>query len=179
MSDVVDVTHLFKCSYFFHTHMGDECHRPDDAPPCSRDCPDRKTYGDGWSGEHYPTGTWGKMKENNAQLNNKYRVEGWGRVTDLALGIEPADVEMQARTVARWAYTEIERLRDNLEKMRLTAETFAAEVERLRAQVNTNWISDRAIHRSDALEEAAKWLEECEGQEIADAIRALKEKSDE
>jgi hypothetical protein len=72
------------------------------------------------------------------------------------------------------ALAEIERLTKASDLLLQINADQHAEIERLRAQVNTNWISDRAIHRSDALEEAAKWLEECEGQEIADAIRALK-----
>ena len=41
-------------------------------------------------------------------LNESYRDEGWGTITDLALNIEPENVESQARTVARWAYDAIE-----------------------------------------------------------------------
>lgn len=48
-----------------------------------------------------------------------YRDEGWGKITDKALRISPSDVESQARSVARWAHTEIEgkdrRIRELLE----------------------------------------------------------------
>lgn len=43
-------------------------------------------------------------------LNKLYREEGWGRITDAALGIDPKDVESCARTVARWAHNTIARL---------------------------------------------------------------------
>jgi len=44
-------------------------------------------------------------------LNATYRQEGWGRITDQALGIAPEDVESQARAVARWAFDEMARLK--------------------------------------------------------------------
>lgn len=49
---------------------------------------------------------------NYTQLNARYREEGWGNITDEALGIDPADVEMQARTVARWAYVKFKEMND-------------------------------------------------------------------
>lgn len=36
-------------------------------------------------------------------LDEKYRAEGWGKITDAALGIAPSAVESQARGVARYA----------------------------------------------------------------------------
>lgn len=42
-------------------------------------------------------------------LNAMYREEGWGRITDAALGIEPEHVESQAREVARWAADALEK----------------------------------------------------------------------
>jgi hypothetical protein len=41
-----------------------------------------------------------------------YRHEGWGRVTDKALGISPSNVESQARRVAEWAFDAIGCLAD-------------------------------------------------------------------
>lgn len=38
------------------------------------------------------------------RLNASYRESGWGRITDQALGVEPYDVESQARRVAEWAH---------------------------------------------------------------------------
>lgn len=43
-------------------------------------------------------------------INERYRDEGWGKVTDKSLGISPENVESQARTVASWAHGELERL---------------------------------------------------------------------
>lgn len=37
------------------------------------------------------------------QLNQLYREQGWGRLAEAALGIEPYDVESQARHVAQYA----------------------------------------------------------------------------
>jgi hypothetical protein len=37
-------------------------------------------------------------------IDEECREEGWGRITDKALGIPPSDVESQARSVARWAF---------------------------------------------------------------------------
>jgi len=37
------------------------------------------------------------------QLNQLYRDQGWGRLAEAALGIEPYDVESQARRVAQYA----------------------------------------------------------------------------
>lgn len=39
----------------------------------------------------------------NEKLNKLYRAEGWGLITDLALGVEPTEVESSAREVARKA----------------------------------------------------------------------------
>lgn len=44
-------------------------------------------------------------------LNQRYRDAGWSEIAEAALGIEPANVESQARDVARWSYAEITRLR--------------------------------------------------------------------
>lgn len=55
-------------------------------------------------------------------LNDRYRQEGWGRITDEALGIPPQNVEASARSVARWAHDRIE--------------AQAAEIERLRKSLN-------------------------------------------
>lgn len=49
----------------------------------------------------------GTREERNASLNKMYRDEGWGGITDEALGIEPVDVESQARIVAEWAFDQI------------------------------------------------------------------------
>lgn len=46
-----------------------------------------------------------------ADLNEMYRAEGWGNVTDQALGIPPENVESQARMVASWAHTELSQLK--------------------------------------------------------------------
>jgi hypothetical protein len=84
------------------------------------------------------------MKD-TTQLNDKYRAEGWGKITDEALGIEPADVEMQARTVARWAYEEIKRLRAENERLRAEQQKAAAYAENLAVSLarhypeNTVW----------------------------------------
>jgi archaellum component FlaC len=82
------------------------------------------------------------------------------------------------------AVDEIERLRAELGDYHRIAREASKEIERLMQEVEhlndvceRNWTGEDIVAcRSDALEEAAKWLEECEGQEIADAIRALKEK---
>ena len=42
-----------------------------------------------------------------------YRKEGWPKITDPSLGINPLDVESQAREVARWAFDQL-RERDKL-----------------------------------------------------------------
>lgn len=47
-------------------------------------------------------------------INELYRQQGWGQITDKALGLEPENVESQARCVAAWAFEEIERLRGAL-----------------------------------------------------------------
>lgn len=52
-----------------------------------------------------------------SDLDDKYRDEGWGIVSERALSIRPSDTESQAREVARWAWAEIERLRDALQWM--------------------------------------------------------------
>ena len=52
------------------------------------------------------------------RLNALYREEGWGKVSDAALGIEPYDVESQARRVAEWAHNEIERLNFEFNSLR-------------------------------------------------------------
>lgn len=54
----------------------------------------------------------------NAALNERYREEGWGRITDKVFGgrVEPANVESAAREVARWAY-DLERTTDGLQKV--------------------------------------------------------------
>lgn len=48
-------------------------------------------------------------------LDARYREEGWGRITDSALGIEPRNVESQARRVAQWAHERIEALEAEIE----------------------------------------------------------------
>lgn len=57
-----------------------------------------------------------QIKERD-ELDEKYRQEGWGRVTDAALGIPPRDVESQARDVARWADVQLE-AKDTVERHR-------------------------------------------------------------
>ena len=42
--------------------------------------------------------------DTDAKLDERYRKEGWGVITDIALGVAPSDVESQAREVARWCY---------------------------------------------------------------------------
>lgn len=44
------------------------------------------------------------------RVNAMAREDGWGIVTDAALGILPEDVESQARVVARWAAARIKEL---------------------------------------------------------------------
>ena len=51
---------------------------------------------------------------NKIDLNALYRAEGWGLITDKALGIEPIHVESQARRVAEWAFHEITQLQQAL-----------------------------------------------------------------
>lgn len=58
------------------------------------------------------------MRKFPIDLNKKYREEGWGIITDRALGIDPEFVESQARTVARWAYEEIERLSAEIARLK-------------------------------------------------------------
>lgn len=51
------------------------------------------------------------------KLNAQYRAEEqWPSVTDPALGIEPCNVESQARSVGEWAASRIESLADNFRK---------------------------------------------------------------
>lgn len=50
-------------------------------------------------------------------LGTLYRKDGWGLVTDKALQIDPADVESQARQVARWAYDRITELETALKEI--------------------------------------------------------------
>lgn len=50
-------------------------------------------------------------------LDDAYRAEGWGKITDAALEIRPSNVESQARDVARWAYAEIERLHKAIDRV--------------------------------------------------------------
>lgn len=52
-------------------------------------------------GLHDPVRT--ERKARRDMLNASYRAEGWPRITDAALGIDPCDVEAQARKVAAWA----------------------------------------------------------------------------
>lgn len=47
------------------------------------------------------------FQDHFSPLDDRYRKRGWGRITDLALGCRPRDVEEQARDVARWAYERI------------------------------------------------------------------------
>jgi hypothetical protein len=68
----------------------------------------------------------------------------------------------------------IEWLRDNLDRMRLTAETFAAKAGQAR-----NDALEEAVKVADAWRESAWQDEFFAGQTIAAAIRALKEKADE
>jgi hypothetical protein len=51
----------------------------------------------------------GRMRASDDRLDQTYREEGWGLMTDKAFGgrVRPLDVESQAREVARWAYAEI------------------------------------------------------------------------
>lgn len=51
-----------------------------------------------------------ERQERFPRVNAMAREEGWGTVTDAALGILPEDVESQARVVARWAAARIEEL---------------------------------------------------------------------
>lgn len=51
------------------------------------------------------------------ELNKRYREEGWGQITDKALHILPENVESQARTVARWAWDEIQKLTAKIEQL--------------------------------------------------------------
>jgi hypothetical protein len=60
-------------------------------------------------------------EERFPKVNAMAREEGWGKITDEALGILPENVESQARSVASWAHeclaakdAEIARLRDAL-----------------------------------------------------------------
>ena len=54
-----------------------------------------------------------------AKLNGMYNDEGWGELATTALGLEPVDVESQARTVARYAADRIEELEEEVEVLRL------------------------------------------------------------
>lgn len=60
-----------------------------------------------------------EIKKALERLDENYREEGWGRVTDAALGgcVRPADVEAQARIVARFAHAELEKLRHRIEEL--------------------------------------------------------------
>lgn len=53
-----------------------------------------------------------------AKLDETYREEGWGKLTDKALGIRPSDVESQARQVARYAYDREELFKELLREIR-------------------------------------------------------------
>lgn len=50
-------------------------------------------------------------------LDDAYRADGWGKITDAALEIRPSAVESQARDVARWAHAEIERLQEAIDRV--------------------------------------------------------------
>ncbi len=75
------------------------------------------------------------MSDRNTRLNKRYRDEGWGHITDAALGIAPVDVESQARSVASYAADEIERLRHDIERYIAITSDQADEIERLRAEL--------------------------------------------
>lgn len=51
------------------------------------------------------------------ELNVHYREEGWGRITDAALGIDPVNVETQARLIAQWAAAHIDQLTARIEEL--------------------------------------------------------------
>jgi hypothetical protein len=50
-------------------------------------------------------------------INKIYRDEGWGKITDLSLGIPPENVESQARMVARWAHDRISQLEKGIKSV--------------------------------------------------------------
>lgn len=51
-------------------------------------------------------------------LDQAYREAGWGRITDAALSIPPTNVESQARDVARYAHSQIQRLTQENQRLR-------------------------------------------------------------
>ncbi len=75
------------------------------------------------------------MSDRNTRLNKLYRDEGWGHITDDALGIAPVDVESQARSVASYAAEEIEHLRHDIERYIAIASEKDDEIDRLQARV--------------------------------------------
>ena len=56
-------------------------------------------------------------------LNEQYRAEGWGKITDAAFQgrVQPEDVESQAREVARYAHKTISELVETLKECRIRA----------------------------------------------------------
>jgi len=58
-----------------------------------------------------------RMREQRERLNKRYREEGWGKITDKALCIDPYDVESAARCVARWSYDHIKFLNHLIEDL--------------------------------------------------------------
>lgn len=91
-------------------------------------------------------------------------LDGWiAEVQALKWGTEP-----WARSGTQWVVGTLTRAR--------------AEIAALRKQCEINYIKDRLTHRNEALEEAARALEQCQlyvSPHIIIAIRALKDEADE
>jgi hypothetical protein len=83
-------------------------------------CESELTQGEYDSQSHLNHWKWGKIMARD--LNKFYREEGWGLITDKALGIPPIDVESQAREVARWAHARILKLETLLANVKTTLE---------------------------------------------------------
>jgi len=60
------------------------------------------------------------------QLNEEYSQEPWAKVATLALGLEPTEVESQARQVAEYAADIIDTLVNECQRLR-EAQTDAAQ----------------------------------------------------
>lgn len=77
-----------------------------------------------------------QQKEKNVKdLNEMYRAEGWGKITDAAfLGrVEPENVESAARQVARYAHEQITRRDDQMRE--LIRAFYAGDTEAFRKAV--------------------------------------------
>lgn len=98
-------------------------------------------------------------------LDERFRAEGWGLITDQALGIAPADVESQAREVARWAHQKIASLEAENARLREQVARDEGDAATMRGFIATHGCTpsmmySRAVVAERQLAEARRLLKE-------------------